>query len=175
MELNVLAQIITGMATLIVAIVLVFQLRKQNQQLAIQHKDFTQQIKNQIMDRRTSTMISNHSNDKLKKIMDIGRYDYSKLKDRMDKTFFHQMIVTTLELLLLKNNYSEETGYEKTLHLKELLGSSPGTRQAYRNSTIRQQLDNEAVLILDEIVKEIDEEVGLDGKLVIESTYPYKK
>jgi len=28
MELNVLAQIITGMATLIVAIVLVFQLRK---------------------------------------------------------------------------------------------------------------------------------------------------
>ena len=38
MELNVLAQIITGMATLIAAIVLVFQLRKQNQQLANQHK-----------------------------------------------------------------------------------------------------------------------------------------
>ena len=46
-----IAQLITGIATLLVALVLVFQLRKQNQQLAIQHKDFTQQIKNQIMDR----------------------------------------------------------------------------------------------------------------------------
>ena len=38
MELNVLAQIITGMATLIAAIVFLFQLRKQNQQLAKQDK-----------------------------------------------------------------------------------------------------------------------------------------
>ncbi|MFL2648599.1 MAG: hypothetical protein ACJ0J2_01755 [Dehalococcoidia bacterium] len=39
MDLVVIAQIITGLATLIVALVLVFQLRKQNQQLELQHKD----------------------------------------------------------------------------------------------------------------------------------------
>ena len=39
MDLVVTAQIITGLATLIVALVLVFQLRKQNQQLELQHKD----------------------------------------------------------------------------------------------------------------------------------------
>ena len=75
----------------------------------------------------------------------------------------------------MKNFYSDETGYEKSLHLKEYLGSSPGIRKAYRDSTIRQQLDKESVDILDEIVKSIDEEVGLDGILETKSTYPYKK
>ena len=55
-------------------------------------------------------------------------------------------------------DYSDETGYEKSLHLKEILASSPGIREAYRISTIRQQLDIESVKILDEIVRKIDEE-----------------
>ena len=95
--------------------------------------------------------------------------------ENTDKTYFHQMLITTLELLLLKNIYADETGFEKTLHLKELLRSSPGMREAYRDSTIRQQMDKESVLILDEIVREIDEEIGLDGYMQMESTYPYKK
>ncbi len=47
MELNVLAQIITGIATLIVAMVLIFQLRKQNEQLGIQHRDQLGNSRNQ--------------------------------------------------------------------------------------------------------------------------------
>ena len=39
MDLVVIAQIITGMATLTFATVLVFQLRKQNEQLSLQHRD----------------------------------------------------------------------------------------------------------------------------------------
>ena len=39
MDLVVIAQIITGIATLTVATVLVFQLRKQNEQLSLQHRD----------------------------------------------------------------------------------------------------------------------------------------
>ena len=48
MDLVVVAQIITGSATLIVALVLMYQLKQQNDQLKLQHKDFAQQIKNQI-------------------------------------------------------------------------------------------------------------------------------
>ncbi|MAP56695.1 MAG: hypothetical protein CL697_03045 [Chloroflexi bacterium] len=44
MDLVVIAQIITGLATLIVALVLVFQLKKQNQQLELQHKDAEIQV-----------------------------------------------------------------------------------------------------------------------------------
>ena len=174
MDLVVIAQIITGIATLIVALVLVFQLRQQNNQLKLQRMDFTQQIKNQIVERRTNTVLTQATNPEIAKIMRNGRYDYSTI-DNDHKTFFHQMLITTLELLLLKNFYSNETGYEKSLHLRELLGSSPGGRKAYRDSTIRQQMDKESVKILDEIVREIDEEVGLDGILETKSTYPYKK
>tara|TARA_A100001037_G_scaffold302146_1_gene333137 strand:+ start:683 stop:1252 length:570 start_codon:yes stop_codon:yes gene_type:complete len=39
-----MAQLITGIATLLVALVLVFQLRKQNQQLKIQHQDSDNKI-----------------------------------------------------------------------------------------------------------------------------------
>ena len=172
--LGFVAQIITGTATFIVAVVLVFQLRKQNEQLNLQRRDFTQQIKNQLMDTRTNFILEINSNNSLKTILRIGRNDYSKL-EKNDKPLFHQMLITTLELLLLKNIYADETGFEKTLHLKELLRSSPGMREAYRDSTIRQQMDKESVLILDEIVREIDEEIGLDGYMQMESTYPYKK
>ena len=104
-----------------------------------------------------------------------ARYDYKILQDRHQKTIFHQWVITTLEFTLLKNLFSDETGYEKSLHLKEILASSPGIREAYRVSTIRQQLDKESVKILDEIVREIDEELGIYGLQETESTYPYKK
>ena len=175
MDLVVIAQIITGSATLIVALVLMYQLKQQNDQLKLQHKDFAQQIKNQIGERRTSSTYSLLSNPEYREMIFNARYDYKILKNRHEKTIFHQWIISSLELTIMKNFYSDETGYEKSLHLKELLASSPGIREAYRVSTIRQQLDKESVKILDEIVREIDEELGLYGLQETESTYPYKK
>ena len=175
MDLVVIAQIITGTATLVVALVLVFQLKQQNDQLKLQNKDFAQQIKNQIGERRTSGNYSLLANKELSEMIFNARYDYKILQDRHQKTIFHQWVITTLEFTLLKNLFSDETGYEKSLHLKEILASSPGIREAYRVSTIRQQLDKESVKILDEIVREIDEELGLYGLQETESTYPYKK
>ena len=175
MDLVLIAQLITGTATLIVALVLVFQLKQQNDHLKLQQKDFVQQIKNQIGERRTSGNYSLLANKELSEMIFNARYDYKILQDRHQKTIFHQWVITTLEFTLLKNLFSDETGYEKSLHLKEILASSPGIREAYRVSTIRQQLDKESVKILDEIVREIDEELGLYGLQETESTYPYKK
>ena len=175
MDLIATAQIITGSATLLVALVLLFQLKQQNDQLKLQHKDFAQQIKNQIGERRTSATFALLGNQKYRDMMFNARHDYKILKDRHERTIFHQWIISSLELTLMKNFYSDETGYEKSLHLKEILASSPGIREAYRISTIRQQLDVESVKILDEIVREIDKELGLYGLEETESTYPYEK
>ena len=38
MDISVIAQLLTGLATLIIGAVLVFQLRKQNQQIEIQNR-----------------------------------------------------------------------------------------------------------------------------------------
>ena len=77
--LGFVAQIITGTATFIVAVVLVFQLRKQNEQLNLQRRDFTQQIKNQLMDTRTNFILEINSNNSLKTILRTVRNEYSKL------------------------------------------------------------------------------------------------
>ena len=132
MDLVLIAQLITGTATLIVALVLVFQLKQQNDQLKLQQKDFVQQIKNQIGERRTSGNYSLLANKELSEMIFNARYDYKILQDRHQKTIFHQWVITTLEFTLLKNLFSDETGYEKSLHLKEILASSPGIREAYR-------------------------------------------
>ena len=89
MDLVVIAQIITGTATLIVAIVLLFQLRQQNLQLRLQHKDFAQQIKNQIGERRTSATLSLTSS--MRETLVKGRYDYSALKKDRGKNIFSSM------------------------------------------------------------------------------------
>ena len=44
MDLVVIAQLITGIATLIVALILVFQLRNQSRQLEVQHLDSDRQL-----------------------------------------------------------------------------------------------------------------------------------
>ena len=49
--LVLVVQIITSLATLIVALVLVFQLRKQNDQLKIQHRDSIREANYQIASR----------------------------------------------------------------------------------------------------------------------------
>ena len=82
MDLVVIAQIITGSATLFVALVLMYQLKQQNDQLKLQHKDFAQQIKNQIGERRTSATFSLLSNPKYREMIFNARYDYKILKDR---------------------------------------------------------------------------------------------
>ena len=110
MDLVVIAQIITGSATLIVALVLVFQLKQQTNQLKLQHKDFAQQVRNQIGERRTTATYSLLSNSQLSEMIFKARYDYKILKDRNQKSIFHQWVISTLELTLLKNLFSEETG-----------------------------------------------------------------
>ena len=88
MELNVLAQIITGMATLIVAMVLVFQLRKQNEQLAIQHKDQLGNAVNQFKTRFEDITKETVTNSDLADIWIRGSKDWNNLKSDVERYRF---------------------------------------------------------------------------------------
>lgn len=85
MELNVLAQIITGIATLIVAMVLVFQLRKQNEQLAIQHIDQLGNASNQFKSRFEDITKETVTNNDLAEIWIRGSKDWSNLKSDVER------------------------------------------------------------------------------------------
>ena len=61
LDLNVLiapSQLISGIATLITAIILVFQLRKQNDELAHQRDNFNKDLSIQIQERWDSLALS---------------------------------------------------------------------------------------------------------------------
>ena len=133
MDLVLIAQLITGTATLIVALVLVFQLKQQNDQLKLQQKDFVQQIKNQIGERRTSGNYSLLANKELSEMIFNARYDYKILQDRHQKTIFHQWVITTLEFTLLKNLFSkaERVNAKNESHAQDKSGKSKYTSIDY--------------------------------------------
>ena len=74
-----IAQIVTGIATLIVAVVLLFQLRKQNQQLDIQHTDTVGNVINQL-----NTRIEN-----LDKLKDINKIFSGKVIQSYEMTSYN--------------------------------------------------------------------------------------
>ena len=117
-----------------VCIVLLFQLRQQNLQLRLQHKDFAQQIKNQIGERRTSATLSLTSS--MRETLVKGRYDYSALKKTEERTFFHQWVISTLEIMIMKNLYSEETGHQESLRLARDAGDEDPPIPALPQSVI---------------------------------------
>ncbi|MBL40374.1 MAG: hypothetical protein CL761_03500, partial [Chloroflexi bacterium] len=80
MDLLVVAQLITGVATLVVAFVLVFQLRKQTQLLTIQHKDSISNSLNQFKSRFEDITKETVSDSEFADIWVKGSKDWNNLK-----------------------------------------------------------------------------------------------
>ena len=87
-----IAQIVTGIATLIVAIVLLFQLRKQNQQLNIQHKDTVGNVINQLNTRIENLDKLTISDPELNDLWIRGSRDWNNLKDDNERFRFRNLM-----------------------------------------------------------------------------------
>ena len=92
MDLIDIAQIITGLATLIVALVLVFQLRKQNEQiniqnkqLELQHKDTERDFITQFDTRFEDIQKNIYSNDDMASIWVRGSLSWENLKNDTER------------------------------------------------------------------------------------------
>jgi len=92
MELVVIAQIVTGLATLIVALVLVFQLRKQNtqiniqnKQLELQHKDAERDFITQFDTRFSGIQKDIFTNDDMTSIWLRGSLSWENLKNDTER------------------------------------------------------------------------------------------
>tara|TARA_A100001037_G_scaffold55863_1_gene48064 strand:+ start:165 stop:728 length:564 start_codon:yes stop_codon:yes gene_type:complete len=92
MDLIVIAQIITGLATLIVALVLVFQLRKQNEQiniqnkqLELQHKDTERDFITQFDTRFEDIQKNIYSNEDMASIWVRGSLSWENLKNDTER------------------------------------------------------------------------------------------
>lgn len=176
LDLNMLiapSQLISGIATLIIAIILVFQLRKQNDELAHQRDNFNKDLSIQIQERWDSLALSLATNREMLDIYMRGRQDYNSLSDPTEENIFHWVSTSAINLLLMKYTYGDIAGFDRKRHITELLGRSPGIRHAYKSKRLRHQFSQEYQTVLDALVKDIDDAVGPDGLYVTESEYPH--
>ena len=78
------AQIITGLATLLVAFVLLYQLRQQ-------HRDAQRELVLAINEQRQSLAISLADNPELSEINNRGGHDFNDLKNQEERTRFFRI------------------------------------------------------------------------------------
>ena len=176
LDLNMLiapSQLISGIATLIIAIILVFQLRKQNDELAHQRENFNKDLSIQILERWDSLALSLATNREMLDIYMRGRQNYNSLSDATEENIFHWVSTSAINLLLMKYTHGDVAGFDRKRHITEHLSRSRGIRHAYRSKRLRHQFSKEYQTVLDALVKHIDDTVCPDGLCVTESEYPH--
>lgn len=158
MDLVVIAQIVTGTATLVVALVLVYQLRQQR-------KDAERDVILSINSQRLELTTSLNSDKDLSEIQYRGNHNFNDLKNQDERTRYYRQFAAEMNLHNISILYSDLIQLDAKKYLRNQLGLFPGMRKMYIESMIRHQLPKDFVTICDEIVKEIEAEVGEKGQL----------
>ena len=94
-----------------------------------------------------------------------GNHNFEDLKDQDERTRYYRQFAAEMNLHNISILYSDLIQLDAKNYLKNQLGLFPGMRKMYRESMIRHQLPTNFVKICDEIVKEIELEVGEDGQI----------
>ena len=158
MDLVVIAQILTGIATLIVAFVLLYQLRQQ-------HKDAERDVILSINSQRLNLITLLSSNKELSEIRYRGNHNFKDLKNQEERTLYYRQFSAEMNLHNISILYSRLINLDAEIYLKNQLGLFPGMRKMYTESMIRHQLPKEFVKLCDEFITEIESNVGKDGQV----------
>ena len=164
MDLVVIAQIITGIATLTVAFVLVFQLRKQNEQLSLQHRDAERDLIISIREISSSRGSAMGSNPEWQEINYRGLHDFDALENQLERVQFYSAFTHSIHLHNLQTMYSDLLEIDAENNLKNWFAVFPGTRKFYKESIIRHELPERFVKLCDDFIREIESEVGEKGQ-----------
>ena len=166
MDLVLVAQIITGLATLIVALVLVFQLKKQNQQLSIQHKDSVSNSINQFRQRFEDITKETVTNKEFAEIWVRGSLDWNNLKSDDERyrfrNHYRQYMGWFQDQLKLRDEGVLKITDEQIKHQARNMVGVKGFAHCYKNYHKRAiSKYPEIMKIWDDIYKEIyDEDIS---------------
>ena len=156
MDLAIVAQIITGVATFIVAIVLVFQLRKQNEQLRIQHRDSVREANYQIGSRFEDVTKETVLDESLTDIWLRGAEDWNNLKTDVERYRFKNHYRQYMMIVHAWHD-TADVEYPDTLsmtHARNMLGR-PGFAHCYKYYSKRMFMNKMDWMILwDNVYKE---------------------
>tara|TARA_Y100000816_G_C25976793_1_gene509915 strand:+ start:337 stop:807 length:471 start_codon:yes stop_codon:yes gene_type:complete len=119
MDISEIAQIVTGIATLMVAVVLVLQLRKQNQQLDIQNKDHDREKHYRNMEAHLGRISSIFTNKEFRKIFIKRNYERKDLSDEeyLALSYYFRTSMATLNTSFDSENINNRGGVEFILRM----------------------------------------------------------
>ena len=150
MNIGEIAQILTGVATLFVAIVLVLQLRKQNQQLEIQNKENQREIILRNAESHLNRQSIILSNPEFRKIFLKRTYDIKDLSEEeyLALTYYFTSILSTFQtgFKIDKDRDTEDI----KIFLNNIFSNSKLARHWYKNHNW-DIWDKEFIKICDEV------------------------
>ena len=155
MNIGEIAEIITGVATFTVAVVLVLQLRKQNQQLDIQNKDNKREDAFRGVEIHLNRMSSIYTNKDFRKIFLKRNLDRDSFNDEeyLAINYYFRSFFGSLNtnFKVDKENNPEGIRFMLTIVLENKIG-----RYWYKNDFGKMLLDPDLIKIADEICKEYE-------------------
>ena len=155
MNIGEIAEIITGVATFTVAVVLVLQLRKQNQQLDIQNKDNKREDAFRNVETHLNRMSSIYTNKEFRKIFLKRNLERDAFDDEefLAIDYYFRSLFGTLntKFNLNKENNPEGIRFLLTIVLENKIG-----RYWYKNDFGKILLDPDLIKIADEICNEFE-------------------
>ena len=151
------AQIITGLATLVVAFVLVFQLKQQR---LVAQRELVLDINKQ----RQDLAIAVANNPDLSDINFRGGHDFGDLNNQSERIRFNRMFAAEMSLSNIGQEYADLLHVDPDMALKTSFALFPGRRKFYKESLIRFTLPTPFVEKVDQYIKEIEDNVGENGQ-----------
>ncbi|MCH2313240.1 MAG: hypothetical protein MK411_04365 [SAR202 cluster bacterium] len=151
------AQIVTGLATLVVAFVLFFQLKQQR---SVAQRELVLAINQQ----RQDLAVAVATNPDLSDINFRGGHDFADLNNQSERIRFNRLFAAEMSLSNIAQEYADLLHVDPDLALKTSFALFPGRRKFYKESLIRFTLPVEFIEKVDEYIKEIENNVGEDGQ-----------
>ena len=151
------AQIMTGLATLIVAFVLVYQLKQQ-------YSESQRQLVLSINQQRQDLAVAVANNPELSDINFRGGHDFADLNNQSERIRFNRIFAAEMSLSNIAQEYADLLNVDPDAALKTSLALFPGRRKFYKESLIRFTLPASFIEKVDGYIKEIEENVGENGQ-----------
>ena len=151
------AQMLTAIATLAVAFVLVYQLKQQ-------HSEAQRDLALSINQQRQDLAIAVANNPDLSDINFRGGHDFGDLNNQSERIRFNRMFAAEMSLSNIAQEYADLLHVDPDMALKTSFALFPGRRKFYKESLIRFTLPTPFVEKVDQYIKEIEDNVGENGQ-----------
>tara|TARA_B100001750_G_scaffold205378_1_gene182392 strand:- start:14 stop:520 length:507 start_codon:yes stop_codon:yes gene_type:complete len=151
------AQMLTAIATLAVAFVLVYQLKQQ-------HSEAQRDLALSINQQRQDLAVAIANNPELSEINARGGHDFGALNNQAERVRFNRIFAAEMSLSNIAQEYADLLHVDPDLALRTNFALFPGRRKFYKESLIRFTLPGPFVKKIDGYIKEIEDKVGEDGQ-----------